>query len=434
MRHILSLVFIFAFAIPVGATEIQLVTSKGGITAWLVEEHSIPIVSMDILFRGGSSIEPADKHGATYLMTGLLEEGAGDYDATEYLEATETLAARFSFNASRDLVSVGATVLKENLSASMELLRIALIEPRFDEVAFVRVRGQVNSIIQRAEKNPRSLGASRFRTLAFGDHPYARSLEGTLESVAALSPQDMRDAHRATFTRDGIIVGVVGAITPEELAKLLDTVFGELPKSSPIDVPFVKMQIEGGNDIIDFPSPQSVTIFGHEGIMRDDPDYIAAYVMNHILGSGFTSRLNQEIREKRGLTYGVSSFLTPYDRAALYMGSIASSNENIAESLDLIRQEWAKLAENGVTEYELDAAQKYLTGSYPLRFDSNGAIAGILAGLQFADLPIDYVATRNDAVNAITVDEINRVAKRLLKPDNLRFVIVGQPVGIVSAE
>lgn len=432
MKHLLSLIFLIAFALPASATDIQEVTSEGGITAWLVEEHSIPIVSIDILFRGGASIEPADKHGATYLMTGLLEEGAGQYDATGFLEATEALAARFSFDTSRDLVSISATVLKENLNPSMELLRIALTEPSFDEIAFERVREQVNSIIRRAETNPRSMGGSRFRTLAFGDHPYARNLEGTLESVAALTPQDMREVHRTALTHDRIVVGVVGDITPEELAELLDTVFSALPESSSEIVPLTSMQAGGGIDIIDHPSPQSVAIFGHAGIMRDDPDYIAAYVMNHILGTGFTSRLNQEIREKRGLTYGVASFLTPYDRAGLYMGSISSSNENIAEAIGLIRDEWAKMADNGVTQEELESAQKYLTGSYPLRFDSNGAIASILAGLQFADLPIDYVTTRNDAVNAVTVEDINQVASRLVQPDKLRFVIVGQPEGITA--
>ncbi|OUS07397.1 peptidase M16 [Rhodobacterales bacterium 52_120_T64] len=432
MKHLLSLVFAIAFALPVNATEIQKVTSEGGITAWLVEEHSIPIVSIDILFRGGASIEPDDKQGATYLMAGLLEEGAGQYDAIEFLEATEALAARFSFDTSRDLVSISATVLRENLNPSMDLLRVALTEPRFDEIAFDRVRAQVNSIIRRAETNPRSMGGSRFRSLAFGDHPYARDLEGTLESIAALSPQDMHKTHQAALTHDRLVVGVVGDITPEELAKLLDTVFSTLPESSSEIVALTTMQASGGVDIIDHPSPQSVAIFGHAGIMRDDPDYIIAYVMNHILGTGFTSRLNQEIREKRGLTYGVGSFLAPYDRAALYMGSISSSNENIAEAIDLIRDEWAQLTDQGVTQEELEAAQKYLTGSYPLRFDSNGAIASILAGLQFADLPIDYITTRNDGVNAVTVEDINRVAERLVQPENLRFVIVGQPEGITA--
>jgi zinc protease len=432
MKYLLSLFFIAALTIPASATEIQKVTSEGGITAWLVEEHSIPIVSIDILFRGGASIEPADKHGATNLMSGLLEEGSGQYDATEFLEASEALAARFSFDTSRDLVSVSATVLKENLNPSMELLRIALTEPRFDEVAFERVREQVNSVIRRAETNPRSMGGSRFRTLAFGDHPYARNLEGTLESIGALTPQDMREAHQTALTHDKMVIGVVGDITTEELARLLDTVFAALPDSSSEIVPLTSIQTDGGVDIIDHPSPQSVVIFGQAGIMRDDPDYIVAYIMNHILGTGFTSRLNQEIREKRGLTYGVASFLTPYDRAALYMGSISSSNENIAEAIGLIQDEWARMANEGVTQEELESAQKYLTGSYPLRFDSNGAIASILAGLQFANLPIDYVVTRNEDVNAITVEDINQAASRLVQPDKLHFVIVGQPVGITA--
>jgi len=430
MKYFLTLIFAFAFLTPAGATDIQEVTSDSGITAWLVEEHSIPIVSINILFRGGTSIEPSDKHGATLLMTGLLEEGAGQYDATGFMEATEAQAARFSFNATRDAITISAIVLKENLNPSMDLLRLALREPSFDAAAFERVREQVNSIIRSDETKPQSIATAFFRSAAFGDHPYARSTEGTLESVAALTPQDMRDVHQTALVMDGIVVGVVGDITPDELRQLLDNLFAGMAQSGTASIPFADVAASGDVEIIDFPSPQSVAIFGHEGIMRDDPDYIPAYVMNHILGSGFTSRLNQEIREKRGLTYGVSSYLLPYDRGALYMGSIASANDKIAEAVDLIEAEWVRMANDGVTPEELDAAQKYLTGSYPLRFDSNGAIAGILTGLQFSGLPIDYVLTRNAAVNAVTVEDINRIAERILQPDQLRIVVVGQPEGL----
>lgn len=417
-------------ATPVFATDIKVVTSKGGITAWLVEEHSIPIVSMDILFRGGASIEPVNKHGATLLMTGLLEEGAGDMDASEYLIATEELAAQFSFDAGRDSVSISATVLRESLDASMELLRLAMIEPRFDQVAFDRVRGQVESVIRADQTDARSLGGDRFRVLSFGEHPYARTLEGTLDSIASLTPDDMRSAHQNALVKSRVIIGVVGDITAEELGVLLDNLLSTLPENGPDLVGFTEMQAEGGVEIIDFPSPQSTAVFGHAGIARDDPDYLIAYVMNHILGTGFTSRLNQEVREKRGLTYGLASFLVPYNRAALYMGSVSSENAKIAEAMDVIRAQWRLMAEEGVTAEELDAAQKYLTGSYPLRFDSNGAIASIMAGLQFANLPLDYINTRNDLVNAVTVEDINRVAARLLQPDKLQVVIVGQPEGI----
>lgn len=420
------------FALPAHATDIQKVTSPGGITAWFVEEHSIPIVSLELLFRGGAAVDPTDKHGATNLMVGLLEEGAGDMNATEFLEATEALAARFGFDSGRDSVSISATMLRENMTASLDLLHLAITEPTFDDVAFERVRGQVNSIIRSSETNPRAIAGSRFRMLAFEGHPYARNSDGTLESVAALTPQDMHDTHKTAMTRDNVIVSVVGDLTADEVGVLLDSLLADLPETSPATVPTTGTQASGGIEVIDFPSPQSTAIFGHAGIERDDPDYVAAYVMNHILGTGFSSRLNQEVREKRGLTYGVSSFLVPYSHAALYMGSVSSENDKMAEAIEVIRAEWARMATDGATAEELLAAQQYLTGSYPLRFDSNGAIAGILAGLQFAGLPIEYVADRNDLVNAITLDDLNRVAVRLLQPDNLSIVIVGQPDGITS--
>ncbi|MEE9453525.1 MAG: pitrilysin family protein [Paracoccaceae bacterium] len=428
MIRILTLILATFLALPAHSTEIQRVTTKSGITAWLVEEHSIPIVSIEILFRGGASIDPIEKHGATYLMTGLLEEGAGALDAPAYLTATEALAAQFSFDSSLDMVSVSATVLRENLDPSMELLRLAITEPRFDDVAFERVREQVYSILRSNENNPRKIAAARFRALSFGDHVYARTLAGNVETVRALNTQDMHTAHKSAMVKSRAYIGVVGDIDAGELEILLDKLLGDLPDDGPLLPPLTQTKATGGVEVISFPSPQSVAVFGHGGIARDDPDYITAFVMNHILGKGFSSRLNQEVREKRGLTYGVSSFLVPYHRAALYMGSLSSANDKITEAMDIVRAEWARMAESGITATELEAAQKYLTGSYPLRFDSNGAIAAILAGLQSADLPMDYVNTRNVAVNTVTLEDINRVAAYLLQPDNLQVVIVGEPV------
>ncbi len=418
------------FALPAQAIDIEEITSEGGITAWFVEEHSIPIVSIDILFRGGGSIDTAEKQGATNLMMGLLEEGAGDMDATQFQEAAETLAVRFSFNAGRDSVSIGATVLRENLDASMELLGLAINEPNFDDIAFARVKGQVESILRSDTTNPRSISGDRLFADAFAGHAYARTLEGTPETLAALTQQDMRNAHAAALVKSRVSVGIVGDITPEELGPLLDALLGALAENGP-ELPAMTDTIAAaGTTVIDFPSPQSTAIMAHTSILRTDPDYIAAYVMNHILGSGFISRLNQEVREKRGLTYGVSSFLVPFQNAALHMASVSAENDKIAEAVEVIRGEWTKMASDGVTVEELNAAQKYLTGSYPLRFDSNGAIASALAGLQFGNLPIDYINTRNDQVNAITVDDINRVAARLLKPESLQVIIVGQPTGL----
>ena len=425
------LIFLIA-ALPARAIDIQEVTSEGGITAWLVEEHSIPIVSFEILFKGGAGVETPETQGATHLMMGLLEEGAADMDATAYAEAVETLAARFSFDSSRDSVSVDATVLRENLDASMELLRLALLEPSFDQVAFDRVKGQVESILRGNATDPRSIGSERLFADAFAGHPYALTIEGTPETLEALTPADMETAHLNALVKSRVSVGVVGDITAEELGPLLDKLLGDLPDTGP-DLPeLTTTQAAGGVSIIDFPSPQSNALLAQVSIARDDPDYIAAYVMNHILGTGFTSRLNQEVREKRGLTYGVSSFLVPFQFASLHMASLASENDKMAEAIDVIRAEWSRMATDGVTAEELDAAKKYLTGSYVLRFDSNEAIASALAGLQYGELPINYINTRNDEVNALTVEDINRVAARLLQPDALQIVVVGQPTGLTD--
>lgn len=427
--------FIFLIAaLPARAIDIQEVTSDGGITAWLVEEHSIPIVSIEIIFKGGAGVDASEVQGATHLMMGLLEEGTTGMDSTAYAQAVEALAARFGFDASRDNVSVSATVLRENLDASMALLRLALVEPSFDQVAFDRVRGQVESILRANTTDPRALGSQRLFADAFSGHPYSLSIEGTFETLATLTPADMEVARQNALVTSRVFVGVVGDITAAELGPLLDNLLGELPSDGPALPNRTTTQALGGVTVIDFPSPQSNAILSHVSIPRDDPDFIAAYVMNHILGTGYTSRLNQEVREKRGLTYGVGSFLVPLQNAALHMASVASENDKMAEAIDVIRTEWAKLATDGVSPEELDAAKKYLTGSYVLRFDSNEAIASGLAGLQYGDLPIDYINTRNDRVNALTVEDINRVAARVLKPDELQIVVVGQPTGMGESD
>jgi zinc protease len=410
---------------------IQEVISPGGITAWLVEEPSIPFVAMDIRFKGGVSLDTLDAAGAIYLMTGLLEEGAGERDARAFSEAREAVAARLSFNAFRDSIQIDAQFLTENRAQSIALLKDALNAPRFDPDAVERVRGQVQSIIDSNATDPQEIAGNTMAALAFPAHPYGAPIEGTGDSVAALTREDLMAAHRAVFARDRVYVGVTGDISAAELGPILDDLLGGLPATGAPMPDTATYALAGGTTVVDFPSPQSVVAFGHEGLDRHDPDFFAAFVMNHILGgSGFDSRLMYEVREKRGLTYGIGSFLLPRDHAAQIMGQFSASNANIGEATDVIRTIWADMAENGVRASELEAAQTYLTGAYPLRFDGNAQIAGILTGMQMEDLGIDYIATRNAKVLAITSEDIRRVATRLLRPDDLHFVIVGQPDGV----
>jgi zinc protease len=415
------------------AVEIVEVTSPGGITAWLVEEPALPFVAIEIRFEGGASLDAPGKRGATHLMAALLEEGSAGLDATAFQEAVEAQALRLGFDSSPDTVSVSAQMLTENRDASLALLRGALTEPAFAQADIDRVRAQVLASIEGQRTDPQDIAGQTFAALAYGEHPYGSAIEGTEESVAALTRDDLLAAHGAALTRDRAVVGVAGDITPEELGPLLDEILGGLPEASEAEVGEAPFGLEGGVTVVEFPSPQALVLFGHEGIERDDDDFLAAFVLNHVLGgAGFESRLMQEVREARGLTYGIGTYLAPRDHAAQHMGQFSSSNETVAGAVELIRAEWARLAEAGLTAEELDAAKTYLTGAYPLRFDGNASIAGILVGMQMSRLPIDYVDTRNDQVEALTLDEVNAVAAELLDPDGLHFVVVGRPEGLES--
>jgi len=411
--------FVLAFCLVIisvpswAASEIEEFTTPGGIEVWLVNEPSIPIVALEVSFKGGSSLDLA----------------------TEFLEATEALAASYSYRTFRDTVSIEAETLKENVDEAIDLLRMALIEPSFDQVAVDRVKAQIMSSLSQDKTDPDEIASKTMRELSFPGHAYGSTDEGSLESVGSLTREDVITAHKNALVKSRMYVGVVGDITAEELGPLVDRLLGDLPEDGPALPEATEMAIGGGTTIIDLATPQSVALFAHAGIAREDPDFFAAYLLNEILGgNGVESRLMREVREKRGLTYGVYTFLAPFDHSAQIMGSVASANDRISDAINVIKDEWTLMAEKGVSEFELEEAKLYVTGAYPLRFDSNAKIAGILVGLQLTGLPSDYIKTRNDSMMAVTLEDINAMAKRLLKPEELRFVVVGQPEGLLATE
>lgn len=412
-------------------TPVQQVVSPGGITAWMVEAPDIPFVALELRFKGGATLDAPDKAGAVNLMAGLLEEGAGELDAQGFAAARDALAAEFRFNAGQEAVAVSARFLTENRDASVALLRQALAAPRFDAAALERVRAQVLSNIRASATDPETGAERRFDQIAFGEHPYAQPSEGTIATVTALTRGDIEAAHAAAIARDRLFVAAVGDITAAELGTLLDTLLGDLPETgAPLPGP-APVGLSGGLAIEPFPGPQSVVMFGHAGIPRTDPDFFAAFVLSEALGGGrFGSRLMTEVREKRGLTYGISAGLYPRDQADLVMGQFSTANETVAEAIEVVRSEWARIAAEGLTAEELEATKTYLTGSYPLRFDGNGPIARILVGLQMQGYPVDYPATRNARIEAVSLADANRVAARLFRPDLLHFVVAGSPDGL----
>ncbi|MFC3527748.1 M16 family metallopeptidase [Paracoccus mangrovi] len=435
IRALVTFAFVALASLPARAIDIQQITSPGGIKAWLVEDHSIPFTALSLSFKGGASLDAPGKRGATSLMTALLEEGAGEMNSVQFAEAVEGLGARLDFDAGDDSLIVSARALTENRDQAAELLRLALTEPRFDADAVERVRGQLQSVIRNEATDPEAIAAKELARQAWGDHPYATSVNGTAESVAALTRDDLIDAKNRILARDRVVVAAAGDISAAELGALLDKILGGLPEQGSAPLPqAAKLQLTGGVTVIDWESPQTVVTFAQPGLPISDPDYFAAAVADHILGGGgFSSRLMDEIREKRGLTYGVSTGLANKLYGDYWVGGMASANEKVAEAVDLIRQEWDRFAEGGVTDQELADAKTYLTGEYPLRFNGNGRIAGILGAMQLIGLPADYVNTRNARVEAVTAEDVARVSKRLLNSGEIRFVLVGRPEGITAS-
>lgn len=418
-------------ATPVNAIEIESVTTPMGHNAWLVEDRSIPFVAIEVVFVGGASVDPADRPGAVSLMTALLTEGAGDLDAQGYAAALESLAGNVGFDSGRDSVTLSIRALSENRDQVIDLARLPLTDPHFAMQALDRVRAQQIASLQRQGQNPNTIAQLAWNRQGYAGHAYARPVDGTPDSVAALTVDDILAAHRAAFTTDRVFVGAAGDIGAEELAAIVDRILDGLPTASAPLPDYHRFDAAPGMTVIDHPGGQSVIQFGHGGIRWDDPDFMPAFLMNEIFGGGrFGTRLMNELREQRGLTYGVYTSLASGRYGDSYVGRFSTANETAAEAIALIREQFDWLASGGISADDLARVQTYLTGAYPLRFDGNSAIAGILASMQFQGFDIGYVNRRNDLVRAVTLDDIRRVAQRLAQPDGLTFVVVGQPEGL----
>jgi len=416
-------------------TRIQRVVSPGGIEAWLVHDTTLPLVAMEIAFIGGAAQDPAGKPGVANLLSSMLDERAGDLDARAFQDKLAEKAIELHFDASRDTFSGSLRTLSENAPEAFELVRLAVNQPRFDNDAIERMRQATLANLRRRMNDPSTLASLNWAARAFPDHPYGRPVNGTLQSVPTIERDDLVNFARRNFARDNLKIAVVGDITPEALAPALDTMFGGLPaKAELTPVPNVTPQGLGSTIVQELDVPQTSMVFGGIGLKRNDPDFIPAFVLNHMLGgSAFSSRLFREVREKRGLAYSVYSHLAPLDHAALILGGTATKNDRAGESVDLIRAEWMKLLTDGPTEAELDEAKSYLIGSFALRFDSSAKVAAQLLQIQIDNLGIDYIDRRNDLVAAVTLDDIHRVAERFRKDPAWLFSLVGKPVGVTSS-
>lgn len=423
-----------AMASPSLAFRIEEVTSPGGIEAWLVQDKTIPLIAMKYSFRGGGERDPKGKEGVANFLTGMMDEGAADLDSAAFQKLRDELSFKMGFSAGLDHFEGSFQTLSRNRDASFELLRKVLAAPRFDAEPLERVRQQFLLSVKELTEDPEHIASSAWMQLALPGDPYARETTGTLASVGAITAEDLRHAHGAIFNRKTLEIVVVGDIGSAQLGPLLDQVFGGLPEGAePPALPPPRLGEGPAIKVVPRDIPQSIIVFGNAGIKRSDPDFIPAYIMSEILGGGsFGSRLTSEIREKRGLTYGVSASLAPLDRVGLFIGTLGTRNEKAGEALSLVRQELRRMAEDGPTAQELEEAKTYLTGSYALRFDSNAGIAGQLLGIKQENLGIDYIDKRNARIEAVTLAQVRAQAKRLLHGDQLIVTVIGKPEGFTN--
>ncbi len=421
---------------PARALDIQRVMSPGGIEAWLVEDHTNPILALSFAFEGGAAMDPVGQEGRTSLAVGLLDEGAGDLDAAAFRGELERRSIRISFDAGRDSIGGNLTTLTDRRDRAGELLALALTQPRFDEEALERVRRQALSQLARRENQPNAQAALALQAVLFPDHPYGRPSDGHPDSIAAHSADDLRAVVAERFARDGLMVGVVGDITAEELGPYLDQIFGGLPESGlPVTIGAADLQAKGQRHEVEIPVPQSSIMLAQPGPLRDDPDYYALVVVNRVLGGGsFSSRLYDEVREKRGLAYGVWSSLRPMDKAGIWYAGTSTQTDRVHESLAVMQDVWRKMAEEGPTDEEIEAAVDNLVGSFVLSLTSSDAIADTLVAIQRAELGIDYIDRRNAIYESLTPDEIRAAARRWLDPDALVIVVAGATSSTLGQE
>jgi zinc protease len=427
---------VFMVVGPAHATTIQEVTSHSGVTAWLVEDHKLPLIAMHFAFRGGVEQDPVAKQGLTNLTMELLTEGAGPYDAAAFQQQLADNSIALHFNAGRDALSGTVKSLSADKDKAFELLHFTLTSPHFDPKDIERLRAGQLAALRSQLGNPNWQARYALFQYIFGDHPYGERRFGSVRTLAAITQRDIKNFAAEHLAQDNLVVAVAGDITPNELAAALDRVFGDLPRRARL-APVGDISVPQQTAVILVPreGTQTELLFAMPGPKRDDPDWHAAEIANYILGGGgFSSRLMQDVRDKKGLTYGIETGLSPMEYGGLIAGEAATDNPKTGEAWDIATATMRHFYEDSVTEKEIAAAKDYLTGELPLAMTSTDKIAGLLVGLQLDHLGINYLDRRNDMIRQVTPDDIERVIRRWFNPDGLTLAMVGKPEGITPTQ
>jgi zinc protease len=411
------------FSVPVQVVE------AGGITAWLVEDHSVPVVSFAWSWPGGQAMDPAGREGLSGMAAAMLGEGAGDLPSQAFQDALRDTGSSVSFSASRDAFEGGLRALSDALPDALRLARLAMTAPRLDADALGRLRARAVLAARQQLETPAGLARRAFWEAGFPGTSAGRL--STPESLTAITAEDIRAALTAQLRRDGVLVVASGAIGAAALRTVLAELFGALPAGAPPAPPPLPALAPFGLALREKAAPQSSLVFGQDALPPTDPDWEAQQVMIRILaGGGFTSRLMRSIREERGLTYGIGAGLDVLFGRALILGSVATENARVGEVWNLIRQGWAEMAERGPTAEEVREAIAFLAGSLPLQFTDSRRTASLLLGLRQTGRSPEWLAGRPARLAALTQADVARAARRVLRPDALALAVAGEPRGL----
>ena len=413
-----------ATAIP----EIQNWQTDRGTEVYFVETHELPIVDIRVMFDAGSGRD-GEKPGLAMLTNGLLDEGAGGLNADQISRGFENLGAKFGSNTDTDLASVALRVVNDpaQLYAAVNNLKLVMTSPDFPEEAFERQKSRTLIGIRQKQQSPGDLASDAFFAAIYGDHPYAFPVEGTEATLQQISVDDVRKFHKKYYVAGNAVVAIVGDLDRAGAEQMVNMLLADLPagkKAKPL--PVVKPLTRSKTIWIDYPSTQTHILVGQPGIRRDDPDLFPLYVGNHVLGGGgMVSRLFEEIREKRGLSYSTYSYFIPKRRAGPFVAGLQTRTDQADEALDLLVEELKKYIDDGPDETELDASKENLTGGFPLRIDSNADILNYLAMIGFYGLPLDYLDTYSEKIMNVTVQDVKKAFRKKLTPDKMIRVLVG---------
>ena len=401
----------------------------GGMTVYHVESHANPLVMAELLVRGGASYDPKGRAGVASLVGWMFNEGGGDLDSEAFQERLEYYGISLSGSAGRDAMTVSLATLSTHLDLAWSMMMDALLQPRFAAADFDRAIAERIASLKKSKEKPDTLASLALAKAIYGDHPYGQPSKGDLTTIAAIKLEDLVLFHEQAFRLPNLVLAVTGDITLPRLKKLVATSFAKMNKTpSPFQaLPMALAKNRPDQQHIELDVPQTAIRLGGVSINRHDPDYYAMVVMNQILGGGgFTSRLTKEIREKRGLTYGVYSYFSPLAAQGPFVVGMKTKTASVLESLNLLRQELTRMVDEEVDRDELEDIKRYLTGSFPLNLDGLSKLSGIWGVIGFYQRGLDYLEKWPERIRAVSGKDIRRVARRILDSNRLHAVTVGR--------